>query len=645
MPGRRPILLLVGVAVTALAADAASAAGPLVAGFERFGRPATDAPGRVEAGLLLLGELGCINCHAAGDSATAHVATKTGPVLDDVGRRLAPEWLVRYVRDPHAVKPGTTMPDLLAGLPDAERDRTATALAHFLVSTGPFDASAFKDAEKANPREGLAVYERAGCAACHGSRRTGSAPLADQVPLVDIDVKWSPRSLEAFLANPLAVRPSGRMPSLPLKDQDRRHVAAALLGSLRAEADPHRDVHAFTGRGWRKRITSLSAFDSLGPPDRDGVAVKGFDMPAVAGAATNFAVQLHGYLHAPVAGVYQMHVASDDGSRVLVGEKIIVDNDGVHPDTEKTGSVELTAGVHPVRIDYFDAGGNVVLDLQISPPRGRRVSALAVVTPTREGRPALRPEDAVPSVDFAPDPALVEAGRASFVTLGCAGCHQLKAAGRQPRPAPPAAAPLDRLSRLDAGCLAQTTGSGEPRVPAPRYGLDEPQRAAVTAAIAWLRSAAAAAKPDRERAIDRMLTSLNCYACHTRAAPGMPAKGGVVPAVATVDDDGEPVRTEAARDALFTTAIQELGDEGRLPPTLTGVGDKLRPEFLAEVLGQGGKDRGTYMHTLMPKWHAAAASSLAALLGDDPKTEQPVPAIAGHDPLEVVSQGRRTSGT
>ena len=38
---------------------------PIVPGYERFGRTATVVSDQVEAGLLLLGELGCVNCHTA----------------------------------------------------------------------------------------------------------------------------------------------------------------------------------------------------------------------------------------------------------------------------------------------------------------------------------------------------------------------------------------------------------------------------------------------------------------------------------------------------------------------------------------------------------------------------------------------------
>jgi len=137
-----------------------------------------------------------------------------------------------------------------------------------------------------------------------------------------------------------------------------------------------------------------------------------------------------------------------------------------------------------------------------------------------------------------------------------------------------------------------------------------------------------------------MLTALNCYACHNRDG-----RGGTIPAVATTDEDGEPILKDAARDAMFTSGVQEMGDEGRLPPTLTGVGDKLTSGFLREVLVEGGKDRGAYMHTLMPKWHANVAEPLATLLAEDVKTPVPVPALASHAAVEIEEQGRGLVGS
>ena len=455
-------------------AGSGMAAAPVVSGFERFGRSASDPTSAIESGLLLVGELGCVNCHAAGKEQAAHLLPKQGPLLDKVGERLRSEWLVEYLKQPQAVKPGTTMPHALAGLSDTERDRTATAIAHFLAATGAFDDGALVEAAKANAKEGLKIYERSGCAVCHGSRTNDAKLLPDQMPLVDLEKKWSPRALDEFLKDPLHSRPSSRMPTLPLKDQDRRHVVASLLGTSPA-----------------------------------------------------------------------------------------------------------------------------------------------------------------PTATFSADASVVEEGRTAFATVGCANCHDLKGADGKRIESAAKPKPLAELMAMDSGCLATVARKG-----VPHYPLDDTQRAAVTAAIRWLASPAAAASPTRERVIDRMLTSLNCYACHNRDG-----RGGTIPAVATTDDDGEPILKDVARDALFTSAVQELGDEGRLPPTLTGVGDKIAPGFLREVLVEGGKDRGVYMHTLMPKWHEKVADLLAKLLAEDVKTPVPVPALSGHVAVEIEEQGRGLVGS
>jgi hypothetical protein len=76
------------------------------------------------------------------------------------------------------------------------------------------------------------------------------------------------------------------------------------------------------------------------------------------------------------------------------------------------------------------------------------------------------------------------------------------------------------------------------------------------------------------------MASFNCYACHKRGA-----LGGV----------------EADRNEFFRTTQMEMGDEGRLPPSLDGVGDKLTQEYLRHIFSAGGEDR-PYMLTRMPRF-------------------------------------------
>jgi len=621
------------VVATVACAGAGAAAAPIVPGFERFGRAATGQAETIEAGLLLLGELGCVNCHAAG-AAAAHLLPKQGPILSKVGERLKPEWIAEYLKNPQAVKPGTTMPHAIVGLDAVSRDRTAMALAHFLASTGPFDSGPLPESDKANTREGQGIYERSGCAVCHGSRVKNAVLLPDQMPLVDIHEKWSPRALDEFLKDPLAVRPSSRMPALPLKDGDRRHLVASLLGAVPPPHDEHRDHIAFQGKAWDVAVQKLPVIESLGAPTQSG-PVTGFDVVALAGQSDNFVVQLQGFLHARIAGKYRLYLSSDDGSRLFIDNTLVVENDGVHPDSQGQGEIVLKAGVYPIRIDFFEASGGESLNLDIMAPGRSRVSVLEYVTPTANAKPLVAIAGDGVEGKFAIEPVLVEKGRGAFATVGCANCHELSGPdGRRIEPAT-RPKPLAELVAMDAGCLAAV--GALPGVP--HYSLDSMQQAALAAALGWLRSPAATAPP-RERTVDRTLTALNCYACHSRDG-----RGGIIPAVAQVDEDGEPILKDAARDGLFTSAVQELGDEGRLPPTLTDIGDKLTPEFLVDVLRQGGKDRSATMHTLMPKWQPAAVDPLAKLLGEDAKTQVQTPPLVGHAAIEIDEQGRGLVGS
>jgi mono/diheme cytochrome c family protein len=229
----------------------------------------------------------------------------------------------------------------------------------------------------------------------------------------------------------------------------------------------------------------------------------------------------------------------------------------------------------------------------------------------------------------------VDEGRVAFAKVGCANCHQLSADGVAV--GSHLASPLlSAISPEARGCMAP----GGPVAGLPFYGLDDGQRKSLDAAIRWLASADARPEPTRNQAIDRSLTALNCYGCHARDG-----RGGTIPAVATTDEDGEPILRETARDQLFASIVQELGDEGRLPPTLTGVGDKLRPEFLKEVLLEGGRDRRLTMPTLMPKWSPELAEPLAQLLAQDPHTDVPIPQLADYSATDIHDRARELVGS
>src|SRR5690242_19279109 len=73
------------------------------------------SPEPAAAGRVLLGDLNCTVCHAATPAQSAWLTLKAAPRINDVGGRVQPAWLARYLADPHAAMPGVTMPHLLGG--------------------------------------------------------------------------------------------------------------------------------------------------------------------------------------------------------------------------------------------------------------------------------------------------------------------------------------------------------------------------------------------------------------------------------------------------------------------------------------------------------------------------------------------------
>ena len=66
-------------------------------------------------------------------------------------------------------------------------------------------------------------------------------------------------------------------------------------------------------------------------------------------------------------GEYIFSLISDDGSKLYIDGKTVVDNDGNHGEKEVTGgAVKLSEGKHEIRIDYFDNTASETLRLKYS---------------------------------------------------------------------------------------------------------------------------------------------------------------------------------------------------------------------------------------------------------------------------------------
>ena len=82
----------------------------------------------------------------------------------------------------------------------------------------------------------------------------------------------------------------------------------------------------------------------------------------------DFAMTFTGYVEVPADGTYTFYLSSDDGSKLLIGSELVVDNDGLHAASEKSGQVILKTGKHPIRVEFFQAAGGRALQVSYEGP-------------------------------------------------------------------------------------------------------------------------------------------------------------------------------------------------------------------------------------------------------------------------------------
>ncbi|SBT65778.1 Glucose/arabinose dehydrogenase, beta-propeller fold [Micromonospora sediminicola] len=82
-----------------------------------------------------------------------------------------------------------------------------------------------------------------------------------------------------------------------------------------------------------------------------------------------FVSQVLANLTVTQAGSYTFRLTSDDGSRLTIDDDVVVNHDGLHgPTPPEEGTLTLTAGLHPLRIDHFERTGGQQITLEWRTP-------------------------------------------------------------------------------------------------------------------------------------------------------------------------------------------------------------------------------------------------------------------------------------
>ncbi len=506
----------------------------------------------------------CTACHEASAQITDRLRPLVAPrLLGDagVGTRLASSYMLDFIARPHEVKRGTRMPNVLHGLEESARAEALPALVAHLSRqrpanwTPPAPTLVLPDAI----RRGETLYRTIGCAACHGTpdrERLARATHFD--------------ALVGLILDPLASHPSGLMPRVPASEDEARSIAAYLLEGQAKDANGA--TKTVSSPGLRVEYFER-AMTSDGLPDDANAPTRVFTLPAPTidfpRRDDEFGVRYLGTLEVPADGEYTIHLGSDDGSRLFLDGKLVIDHWGPHGFAFRSKKVTLKKGPLPFRLVYFEITVDNDLKLEWSGP-GIARQAIPASAFSHDAISLVPP---IASEPTQVDAALAKRGEELFTSLGCASCHV----------APSTGAPKLADLNVRRGCLADA-----PSASAPDFGLDKATRDDLRTTVAHARDLALPLRP--AAMVTHTLHRMGCITCHQRGGEGGPSALNA--------------------ESFVADGSAELGDQGRLPPRLDGVGDKFRPEALAKILDSAVKVR-PYMLTRMPVFGADALRGVA----------------------------------
>jgi len=454
------------------------------------------------------------------------------------------------------------MPNALAKLDQSERDETAKALTHFLLSLKKNDFSLqAPDAVAAN--HGKKLFHSRGCVACHSPRDEDGAELlkSKSAPLGALEKKYSVKSLTKFLQHPHTSRPSGRMPDMLLQGQEAENIAHYLLRETRVPG--HLAFTMYGGQVWEGLDSDKVVAERAGQ-------IKDFTLKSFGKVKHNIALEYKGWLNIAQAGSHTFFLEMNGGSLLIDGKQIIHEKPSNRRGPKNLkGTAELQAGWREIQLTYFHTGRGPKFAFEMEGPqfkRGPIPSSLLSVS-----------DKPIPAFEaLKVDAKLARRGREHFMNMGCASCHDdLKIT-------PKLEVPFAKLS-AGKGCLSETRGKW------PHFDLSAEQRNLIAKALP---SAEKKALNNRQK-IDKTLVSFNCLACHDRGELG------------GIDSD---------RDPYFTGSHPELGNQGRRPPPLSHIGAKLTPAWIKDVMLHGKRQR-KYLDANMPQYGEENIGHLVELFG------------------------------
>ncbi|TAH37235.1 MAG: hypothetical protein EYC70_09660 [Planctomycetota bacterium] len=129
---------------------------------------------------------------------------------------------------------------------------------------------------------------------------------------------------------------------------------APIPGAAQVQGEP--GLRRETFRGDWNRLPDYAAMRPLASEVAAGIAPL---------AEEYVGLRYRGFVFAPADEVYTLALTADDGACLWIGERLVVDNDGLHSPAEKRGQIALGRGWHPIRVEWFNKTGGYELAVRM----------------------------------------------------------------------------------------------------------------------------------------------------------------------------------------------------------------------------------------------------------------------------------------
>ncbi|MFH2048800.1 MAG: glycoside hydrolase family 38 C-terminal domain-containing protein [bacterium] len=218
----------------------------------------------------------------------------------------------------------------------------------------------------------------------------GSARLELSSPIPSTDIYYTldgsePTVSSALYKEPIIVSKTSTIKARAIREgYNNDYVASKTVNKigLRDDVDIEDPGSGLTCKYYEAEWEKLPDFDTVEFVDMfitDKIAI-----PEQA-REEDYGLAFKGYVKIPADGVYAFSINSDDGSRLIISDTLLVDNDGLHGDYEMTGMIGLKAGYHPLTALMFQCKGGEALGVSVAGPSLPKQAIPAVMLYHKEG--------------------------------------------------------------------------------------------------------------------------------------------------------------------------------------------------------------------------------------------------------------------